>query len=150
MLLTTAQGPIWTDTWLHPHSLTLQTTPIHTWIIWSSLFPSCWKWFHGQWPFREIYAFSCSTLAPVSELSVIRPPPSSAGEGYCNPLWYSCLENPMDWGAWWATVHGVAESDMTEWLTLSLSSTGEFLPFLGFQSCVSTDSGVKNELPSFL
>ena len=26
-----------------------------------------------------------------------------------NPLQYSCLENPMDRGAWWATVHGVAE-----------------------------------------
>ena len=28
----------------------------------------------------------------------------------CNPLQYSCLENPMDRGAWWATVHGVAKS----------------------------------------
>ena len=27
-----------------------------------------------------------------------------------NPLQYSCLENPMDGGAWWATVHGVAKS----------------------------------------
>ena len=33
-----------------------------------------------------------------------------AGEGNGNPLQYSCLENPMDRGAWWATVHGVAES----------------------------------------
>ena len=35
-------------------------------------------------------------------------------EGNGNPLQYSCLENPMDGGAWWATVHGVAESDKTE------------------------------------
>ena len=31
-------------------------------------------------------------------------------EGNGNPLQYSCLENPMDGGAWWATVHGVTKS----------------------------------------
>ena len=31
-------------------------------------------------------------------------------EGNGNPLQYSCLENPMDRGAWWATVHGVTKS----------------------------------------
>ena len=31
------------------------------------------------------------------------------GEGTGNPLQYSCLENPMDGGAWWATVHGVSK-----------------------------------------
>ena len=34
----------------------------------------------------------------------------SPGEGNGNPLQYSCLENPMDGGAWWAAVHGVARS----------------------------------------
>ena len=34
----------------------------------------------------------------------------SPGEGNGNPLQYSCLENPMDGGAWWAAVHGVTES----------------------------------------
>ena len=33
----------------------------------------------------------------------------SLGEGNGNPLQYSCLENPMDRGAWWAIVHGVAK-----------------------------------------
>ena len=32
------------------------------------------------------------------------------GEGNGNPLQYSCLENPMDGGSWWATVHGVSKS----------------------------------------
>ena len=35
------------------------------------------------------------------------------GEGNDNPLQYSCLENPLDRGAWRATVHGVTESDVT-------------------------------------
>ena len=34
----------------------------------------------------------------------------SPGEGNGNPLQYSCLENPMEGGGWWATVHGVAKS----------------------------------------
>ena len=39
----------------------------------------------------------------------------SPGEGNGNPLQYYCLENSMDRGAWWATVHGVAKS----WTRLS-------------------------------
>ena len=39
----------------------------------------------------------------------------SPGEGNGNPLQYSCLENLMDGGAWWATVHGVSKS----WTRLS-------------------------------
>ena len=34
----------------------------------------------------------------------------SPGGGNGNPLQYSCLENPMDRGGWWATFHGVAKS----------------------------------------
>ena len=49
------------------------------------------------------------------------------GEGNGNPLQYSCLENPMDGGAWWAVVQGCKESDPTEWLHchFSLSGVGE-------------------------
>ena len=35
-----------------------------------------------------------------------------SGEGNGIPLQYSCLENPMDGGAWWAAVHGVAKSQI--------------------------------------
>ena len=38
----------------------------------------------------------------------------SHGGGHGNPFQYSYLENPMDRGAWWATVHGVTELDMAE------------------------------------
>ena len=34
----------------------------------------------------------------------------SPGEGHGHPLQYSCLDNPKDRGAWWATVHGVTKS----------------------------------------
>ena len=37
-------------------------------------------------------------------------PVRSPGGGHGNPFQHSCLENPMDWGTWWATVHGVARS----------------------------------------
>ena len=40
------------------------------------------------------------------------------GEGHGDPLQYSCLKNPIDRGAWWATVHGVVELDTTELLLL--------------------------------
>ena len=43
----------------------------------------------------------------------------SPGEGHGNPLQYSCLENRMDRGAWWPTVHGVTES-LTQLKQLSM------------------------------
>ena len=60
----------------------------------------------------------CATSGPVSlkaflairhSLSLISHQ-TRIGEGNGTPLQYSCLENPMDRGAWWAAVHGVAKS----------------------------------------
>ena len=39
----------------------------------------------------------------------------SSGEGNGNPLQYSCLENLMDRGTWWATVHGVTEESVVRY-----------------------------------
>ena len=49
------------------------------------------------------------------------------GEGNDNPLQYSCMENSMDRGAWQVTIHGVAESDTIEQLSMS------YLPLFGLQ-----------------
>ena len=49
----------------------------------------------------------------AGDLGLIPGSGRSPGEGISYPLQYSCLENSMDKGAWWATVHGVAKSDMT-------------------------------------
>ena len=49
----------------------------------------------------------------------------SPGEGNGNPLQYSCLENPMDRGAWQAIVHGVANSLIQlKWLRTHNGSVG--------------------------
>ena len=52
--------------------------------------------FHGLYIFHALYIFPGSGRSP--------------GEGNDNPLQYSCLENPMDGGAWWATLLRVAKS----------------------------------------
>ena len=50
----------------------------------------------------------------AGDLGLIPGSGRSLGEGNGNPLQYSCLENPMDGGAWQATVHRVAELDTAE------------------------------------
>ena len=50
----------------------------------------------------EVKVSACN----VGDLGSIPGLGRSPGEGNGNPLQYSCLENPMDGGAWWATVHG--------------------------------------------
>ena len=84
----------------------------------------------------NVMGFSKSPLIPLAEvlnaLLIIYFVYSSVyfGEGNGNPLQYSCLENPMDGGAWWAIVHGVMKSqtrssDFTFTFHFSLSCIGE-------------------------
>ena len=51
----------------------------------------------------------------------------SPGGGHGNPLQYSCLENPIDRGAWWAAFHGVAKSQ-TRLKQLSIHAAQSVLP----------------------
>ena len=46
----------------------------------------------------------------VGDLGSVPESGRSPGEGNGNPLQYLCLENPMDRGAWWPTVHGVTKT----------------------------------------
>ena len=65
--------------------------------------------FDEYWGFpggSEVKASACN----AGDLSSIPGLGRSPGEGNGNPLQYSCLEHPMDGGAWWAIVHGVAKS----------------------------------------
>ena len=64
----------------------------------------------------------------IRDASLIPGSGRSPGGGHRNPLQYSCLENPMDRGAWQATVHRVAKS----WTGLKRLST---------QSCVEVCEG---------
>ena len=54
----------------------------------------------------EVKASACN----AGDLGSIPGLGRSPGEGNGNPLHYSCLENPMDRGAWWDILHGVAKS----------------------------------------
>ena len=65
---------------------------------------------HGTWVGfpggSEVEASACN----AGDLGSIPGSGRSSGDGNGHPLQYSCLENPMDRGAWQATVHGVAKS----------------------------------------
>jgi len=72
--------------------------------------------------------------------SVVKKPPANAGDtglipgsgrslagGNGNPLQYSCLENLMDRAAWWTIVHGVAELDTIERLSMHAHVPPKFI-----------------------
>ena len=53
---------------------------------------------------------SPANVGDEGDVGLILSSGRSSGGGNGNPLQYSCLENPKDRGAWWATVHGVMKS----------------------------------------
>ena len=101
-------------------------------------------WFRGYRDLSTVIDRSCSSVGKESACNVGDPgsiPGSgrSPGEGNGNPLQYSSLENSMDGGAWWATVHGVAKS----WTQLSnFTSSTRSLVHLPFEPAVMFLSNV--------
>ena len=96
-----------------------------------------WATVHGvakSWTQLSTHAFlpgasngkksACNAGEPGSIPGLGRSP----REGNGHPLQYSCLENPMDWTAWWATVHRVSrvEQDWAISLSLSPNKSSEF------------------------
>ena len=63
-----------------------------------------------------------ASAGDLRDLGSVRGLGRSPGEGNGNPLQYSCLENPMDRGACWATVHRVTELDTAERLSTHLQA----------------------------
>ena len=93
---------------------------------------------------EQNYIFCISCIGWWPDGTVVKNPPANAvdvgsipglgkapGGSHANPLQYSCLENPMDRGDCWATVHGGhKESDTTDWLSVhTYTHTHTILPW---------------------
>ena len=59
---------------------------------------------------------------PATDLGSVPGSGRCSGEGNGTPLQYSCLENSMDRGSWWATIHRTEESGTSERLTLDVEN----------------------------
>ena len=81
-------------------------------------------------------------LASAGEADLIPGSGRSPGGGHSNPLQYSCLENPMDRGAWRAMVHKVSKS----WTRLKRLSTQTTQIYLSYNSGGNGSSGVKTKV----
>ena len=91
------------------------------------LYLPSWLGFPGG---SEDKASACNAGDPVSIPGLVRSP----GEGNGSPLQYSWLENPMDRGAWQATVHGVAKS-RTQLRDFTFTFTFTFMVRVGMSLC---------------
>ena len=102
----------------------------------------CFVW-RTPWVGREVRTLVAQTVKnmPAMQerqemLNSIPGSGRSPREGHGNPLQYPCLENPMDRGAWWATVHGVAKS----WRRLNDYAHIQYLQMKSFTEVAATDS----------
>ena len=113
-LQTRGDPDVWSRTW--------EVHPCESWFGWGSIMKEGLKkaFGHQHWAnwaslvvqMVKNLVFDARDPGSISELG------RSPGEGNGNPLQYSSLENSMDRGAWWATVHRVAKSQtLLKWLS---------------------------------
>ena len=76
-----------------------------------------------------------ANVGDAGDVGLIPGSGRSPGGGNGNPLQYSCWDNATDRGAWWATVHEVAESDVTEHTRLLCTSSFPYSQLLETLSC---------------
>ena len=76
---------------------------------------------HMGFPGSSVVRNLLVNAGATGDLSSIPGSRRFPGEGNGNPLQYSCLESPVDRGAWWATVHGATELDTNDHVTLTQS-----------------------------
>ena len=126
--------------WQTPvHGVAKSRKQVNDWAHRSVLYITWYKFFI-RCMIYNIFSHSCGSEGKafalnVGDLGLIPGSGRSPGEGNGNPLQYSCLENPIDWGSWWATVQAVAKSQT--WLsdfTFTSHSVGYFFLLSSFLS----------------
>jgi len=91
-------------------------------LIWTDVKRVCKQWatfassYTWKWASQMVLVVRnpSANAGDIRDVGLIPELGKSPAGGHGNPLQYSYLENPIDRGVWWATVHRVAESDMTE------------------------------------
>ena len=99
----------------------LDTMKPITLLLWSNVNKKLF-WNTHSHIYTKRWLLFCVKCTPIK-----RSLKSNLGEGNGNPLQYSCLENPVDRGAWWAAVHGVTQSRTRLKRLSSSSSNNSFL-----------------------
>ena len=111
------------------------------------IFPNSWELWDFQAKFSLcVTALEIDSQVPKNLVIYIK----CVGEGNGYPLQYSCLENPMDSGAWWAPVQGGREeSDRTERSTAAHQMCTEFYQVSRFQALKDADWVMDSVIHSF-
>ena len=104
--------------------------PSLPWVLWGNRLVSHWFCFPGASDSKES---DCSE----GDIGLILGLGKFSGGGNGYPLQYSCLGDPMDRRAWWATVHGVSKSQ-TQPSNSHTASTWVLTPFVFLCSCSSS------------